>query len=35
MMHQAVWLTMGFQQDISNFKEVIDKVILSLHIYLY
>ena len=25
----------GFQQDILNFKEVIDKVILFLHIYLY
>ena len=34
MMHKAVLLTMGFQQDILNFKEVIDKVILSLHIYI-
>ena len=35
MMHKAVQLTIGFQQDILNFKEEIDKVILFLHIYLY
>ena len=32
---QSCVVNNGFQQDILNFKEVIDRVILFLHIYLY